>query len=269
MSATTSLILTPTGHSITQPGLAHAMQRDASVSASAGGRPRFTASKVRLRTCGSSSGMMVRTIFIRSLSGRGLRSVAGCVLASDIVLLLGIQLCLKFAFFLLPGGQLRAKLRHLLFLLHLELLERLALFFAVHRVALHQHFKVHQRSIELRSVTTGELALAAKQNAAPAAHAGAIHHDRIETDQCLDSERTGNAGNGTHHGHGANGEHKVDMPASIEKTVELVRYEPLLAVSAVIGHNVGFVAGLADFIFEDHQLFAARPFDKNDVVAGL
>src|SRR6185503_1290433 len=98
MSETTSLIFTPTGHSITQPGLAHSMHREASVRASAGGKPRLTSSKLRLRTCGSRSGMMVRIIFIRSLIGRGLFFSVGGVLASDIMLLFRVQLCPDVAF---------------------------------------------------------------------------------------------------------------------------------------------------------------------------
>src|ERR1019366_9772941 len=101
MRATTSLIFTPTGQSTTQPGLAQEMQREASVNASAATMPRFTSSKLRLRTAGSRSGMWVRSIFILSFNGR--------VFFSDIMSFLGGQLC--------------AKLRKFLFLVFSEVLQ--------------------------------------------------------------------------------------------------------------------------------------------------
>src|ERR1035441_990203 len=144
--AITSLTLTPTGQSTTQPGLAHSMQRVASVRALAASRPRLTSSKLRLRTAGSASGMGVRRIFIRSLSGR--------VFFSDIVGLL--------------RGQFFAKLGHLLFLSLLKFFQRGALLLAVHGVALHEHLEVDQRGVKLRPVHAGKLALVAQQHAAAA-----------------------------------------------------------------------------------------------------
>src|ERR1035441_7797750 len=99
MRATTSLIFTPTGQSTTQPGLAQEMQREASVRASAATMPRFTSSKLRLRTAGSRSGMWVRRIFMRSFNGR--------VFLSDIVCFL--------------GSEIGAQLRELLFLMFFEI----------------------------------------------------------------------------------------------------------------------------------------------------
>src|ERR1039457_4585104 len=107
------LICTPTGQSTTQPGLAHSMHREASVTASSTFSPRFTSAKLRLRTSGSSSGMCLRRIFMRSLSGRTFIAERGRTLFSDIMFL--------------PRGQLRAQLGQLLFHILLELLERCAL----------------------------------------------------------------------------------------------------------------------------------------------
>src|ERR1035437_2222715 len=134
MSATISLILTPTGHRCTQPGLAHAMQRVASVRASAGARPRFTSSKLRLRTAGLRSGMGTRAIFMRSLRGS--------VLVSDIMLLLEIQFLAGARGFGFLCGQLGAEVGELFVLVLFEVLERLALLEAIHGVALHQDLEV-------------------------------------------------------------------------------------------------------------------------------
>src|ERR1035441_3094217 len=180
MRATTSLIFTPTGQSTTQPGLAHSRQREASVRASAAGRPRFTSAKLRQRTRGSSSGMCLRRIFMRSLSGRTFIAERGSGLVSGIMGLL--------------RSQFLAKLGHFLVLVLLEILERLALLAAIHGVALHEHLEVDQRSVELGAIHAGELALVAQENPAAAAHPGAIHHDGVEADHGLDRERRGDAG---------------------------------------------------------------------------
>ncbi len=76
-------------------------------------------------------------------------------------------------------------------------------------------------------------------------------------------------GDGAHHGHGADGEHEVDLAPGGDQFVELLGHQALFAVAAVVGHDVGLVAGLAHFVFKDHHLFAARAFNKDDVVAGL
>ena len=43
----------------------------------------------------------------------------------------------------------------------------------------------------------------------------------------------------------------------------------MFAVAAIVGHDVGFVAGRADFVFKDHHLPVARAFDEDDVIAGV
>src|ERR1035438_4322420 len=175
MRATTSLIFTPTGQSTTQPGLAHSMQREASVRASAVCRPRFTSEKLRLRARGSASGMWRRRIFMRSLRGRMLNAERGRTLLSGIMGL--------------PSGQFFAKLGHLLVPAFIEALDGLALVVAVHGVALHEYLEVDLGSVELGTIDAGELALVAEQHAATAAHAGAVNHDGVEADHGLDAQR--------------------------------------------------------------------------------
>src|ERR1035437_6143070 len=102
------------------------MQREASVSASAGGRPRFTSSKLRLRTVGSASGMCVRRILIRSFSGSMLRMLVGSTLLSDIMLLLTARPRAQMRTFIFLCGQIRPKLRQLLVLVFFEESQRVA-----------------------------------------------------------------------------------------------------------------------------------------------
>ena len=134
------------------------------------------------------------------------------------------------------------------------MLEGLALLVAIHGIALHEDFEVDLRGIELGSIDAGELALVAEQHAAAAAHACAVDHDGVEADHGLDAERGGDAGDGAHHGHGTDGEDKVELAAGGEQVVELFGDQALFAIAAVVGHDVGFAAGRADFVFKDHHL---------------
>src|SRR5687768_8552220 len=63
-----------------------------------------------------------------------------------------------------------------------EMRECCPLGIAIHAIALLQNFEVDVVGVELRPVDAGELAVVADQNAAAAAHARAVDHDRVETD---------------------------------------------------------------------------------------
>ena len=79
----------------------------------------------------------------------------------------------------------------------------------------------------------------------------------------------GELGHGAHHGHGADGEDEVDVAARLDQLVELFRHQARLAIAAVVGHDVGFGAGGADLVFEDHHFAAACAFDEDDMVIGV
>jgi hypothetical protein len=68
---------------------------------------------------------------------------------------------------------------------------------------------------------------------------------------------------GAHHGHRAHGENKVRClrPAAMSSFSFFVT-RPVLAVGAVVGHDVGFAAGLADFVFKDDHLALRAPSIK-------
>ena len=65
--------------------------------------------------------------------------------------------------------------------------------------------------VELRSVDTDKLRFAAHLDAAPAAHAGSVDHDRIQRRNRLDFVRSCQLGNGTHHRNRTCGEHNADI----------------------------------------------------------
>ena len=153
ISATISCILTPTGQSPWHPGLAQARQRMASVAALSALRPWFTSSKQCARTSGSSSGMATRGIFIRSLRGSGFASgMAPFLLLAHRAL----RATVPFPF---PLRRPRRELARILPAYAPQSASAIGTPFAIHRIALHQHLKVHQRGVELRPVHAGELAL--------------------------------------------------------------------------------------------------------------
>src|SRR5580698_6594157 len=200
---------------------------------------------------------------MRSLFASGLL-LLGFVLAG-VVSLTGhprrfLQLAAEFV--MLAAQPVHFRLR-----VGLEALDALALLLAIHVVALHQHFEVNARGVELGPIDAGELALVVDQHTTTSAHAGAVDHDRVEADNGLDLLQSGQVGDGAHHGHRADGEHVVDFLRRHD-FLELVGDQTLMAVTAIVGHNVGLVADRANLVFQHHQVFAAGANDGNDVVAG-
>ena len=72
-----------------------------------------------------------------------------------------------------------------------------------------------------------------------------------------------------HHRNRADGQHQVDARAVLDQLPQLVGDEALVSVAAVVGRDHQHVADLAHFVFQDDQLFVARPNDGDDPVAGL
>ncbi len=56
-------------------------------------------------------------------------------------------------------------------------------------VALHQFVKINLVAVQIRPVNTGKLRLSGHLNTAAAAHACAVHHDRIQRNQCFNAVR--------------------------------------------------------------------------------
>src|SRR5271165_1600906 len=167
MRSITARTSTDTGHSSTQPGLLHSIQRAASCLACSTGKPRFTSIKLWARTCGSCSGTRCRGSLMRSLLGSGLL-LGGLLLIEHPRLKRGA---------LVAHGHVFSQSSQLLFRIGLQPLDAQALLLAVHIVALRQDLEVDLRCIEFRAIHARELTAVIYQNAAAATHAGAVHHD--------------------------------------------------------------------------------------------
>src|SRR5208283_4607280 len=185
MRSITARTSTDTGHSSTQPGLLHSIQRAASCLACSTGKPRFTSIKLWARTCGSCSGTRCRGSLMRSLLGSGLL-LGGLLLIEHPRLKRGA---------LLTHGHVLSQCSQLLFWIGLQPLDAQALLLAVHVVALGQDLEVDFGSVELRTIHAGKLTLVVHQHAAAAAHAGTVHHDRVQADHGLDAQRRCDVGN--------------------------------------------------------------------------
>jgi len=136
-------------------------------------------------------------------------------------------------------------------------------------VALHQNLEVDLRGVELRTIHAGKFAFVRPRAPAAAAHARAVHHDGVQADHGLDSERPGNLRDGPHHGHRADGQHKVDLAPGVEQVVEFFGDQAFFAVAAVVVITKVSLLALRTSSSKDHHFSVPRPFDEDDVIAGL
>ena len=56
---------------------------------------------------------------------------------------------------------------------------------------------------------------------------------------------------------------------AVDQFLEFLGHQTLLAIAAIVGHDVGFVAGRPQFVFQDEQFFRARAGNADHVIAGL
>ena len=82
-----------------------------------------------------------------------------------------------------------------------------------------QVLKIHIMSVEFRAINTGEFGPAPNIHPARAAHAGSIHHNRIETDQRLDTIGPAQFADSPHHWDRSNGNHLIDF-SRLQKLLE-------------------------------------------------
>src|SRR5579864_2292986 len=139
---------------------------------------------------------------------------------------------------------------------------------AVHGVALDKHGEVDAMRVELGTVDTSELALAVDQDAATAAHASAVDHDRVEADDGVDVFLACHLGDSLHHYDWAHGHNQVDAGAVLNQLAELVGDETFVGVATVVGGNHERIADGAHFRLEDDQFLVAGSDDRNNSVAG-
>ena len=207
-------MLTITGQPATHLGSLHCRQRSASSRASFSGRPRLTSLKLALRTSGSCSG-----IFCRSICSRCLVVILGVtgreigLNAERVAGRFGTRPILQA-----PSAQAAGLL--------LEL--------AIGAEAVHEQVEIDLVAVELRAVHAGELRLAADVDPAAAAHAGAVHHHRVERDDGVHAERLGQVDHRAHHRHRADRIDDVDA-ARGQRVPGGVGHEAFAAVAAVVG----------------------------------
>ena len=190
----------PTGQPGTQRGFLQRRQRSASCSAPSRSRPRATSSKLWTRA----SARLVRHGGALGRDGPdvlGQRGPGGWAI--------GLR---QFA----GGGHAAVPLRSALEAGQLGRfvavpLQRGLLFALEALLAQRQLVEIHQVAVEIGAIHAGELHLAADRDAARSAHAGAVHHDRVQADDGGDAERAGDFAAGLHHRDGPDGDHFADV----------------------------------------------------------
>ena len=137
--------------------------------------------------------------------------------------------------------------------------EGLLLEVAVGAQAVHQQVEIHQVPVELRAVHAGEQRLAAHADAAAAAHAGAVHHHRVQRDDGAHAQRLGQVDHRAHHRHRADGIDDVDA-ARGQRVFGGVGHKAVPAVAAVVGAD-DHLAQPAQLRLEDDPFLGAAADD--------
>jgi hypothetical protein len=150
-----------------------------------------------------------------------------------------------------------------------EFFQRLLFGVAVHRVALHQDGEIHAVSIEFGPIHTGEFAFALDQNAAAAAHPGAIDHDWIQADHGANLLFARHVGDGPHHRDRAHCQHLIDARSVVDQLAQFVGHQPFVAVTAIVGGDEDGVADLAHLVFEKDEVFVSSTEDRDHAIASL
>ena len=128
-------------------------------------------------------------------------------------------------------------------------------------VAAHEFVIIDLVAVKVRAVDAGEFDLAADRDTTAAAHAGAVDHDGVQRDDGLDAEGLGGLGDEFHHRDRADGEHFVIVDAGLEQLLQLDGNKAVLAVGAVVGHEIQMVAGLLELVFENDDVLVAEADD--------
>ena len=131
-----------------------------------------------------------------------------------------------------------------------------------------QLLEVDLVAVEVGAVDAGELDLAVDGDAARAAHAGAVDHDRVQRHHGLHAERPGGLDAGVHHRQRADGDDQV-RPVVLQHLLQRRGDEARLAVAAVVGADDQLVAVAAEAVFPEHQVLVAEADDAGGAVAGL
>ena len=121
--------------------------------------------------------------------------------------------------------------------------------------------EVHQMAVELGTVDAAELHLVADTYAAGAAHAGAVDHHAVEAHDGGQVVLFGGERDELHHRQRSDGHTVAVVDTALAELVDLGCYQPLLAVAAVVGHDVQVVAHGAQLVLVEEQVFGASADD--------
>ena len=128
--------------------------------------------------------------------------------------------------------------------------------------------------VKVRPIHAGELGLAAHDNAAAAAHAGAVHHDGVQGDNGLDAVGAGHVRQELHHDVGADGDDPVKLglafgDVGVDLLLQVLGGEALLTIGAVIGAHDELIGNGGQLLLQDDDIGAAEAADEGDLHPGL
>ncbi len=124
--------------------------------------------------------------------------------------------------------------------------------------------------VKVRAVDTGKLRLTADDHAAASAHARAVHHDRVERDDGLDSVGAGHVSKELHHNVRADGNDAVKLGLAFfdvrfDFILQEHRGKALLAVGAVVRAHDELIGHSFQLFLQDHDVGAAETADEGHV----
>ena len=128
--------------------------------------------------------------------------------------------------------------------------------------------------VKVRAVHAGELGLSAYDDAAAAAHTGAVHHDGVERDDGLDAVGAGDVGQEFHHNIGADSDDPVKLGLAlsdigVDLLLEVLGGEALFSVAAVVRADDELVGGRFQLLLQNDDVRAAETGDEGHLNAQL
>ena len=129
-----------------------------------------------------------------------------------------------------------------------------------------QLLEVDLVGVEVGAVDAGELDLAVDSDAAGAAHAGAVDHDRVERHHGLDLVGPGRLGAGLHHRQRADGDDEVGLVV-LQHVLQRLGDEAGAAVGTVVGADDQVIGILGELVFPEAQVLVAEADDAGGAVA--
>ena len=123
-------------------------------------------------------------------------------------------------------------------------------------------------AVEVGALDADETDFAAHEDAAAAAHAGAVDHDRVERNEGRDAEGLRRRRAELHHDRRADRDHAVGRVRALAQLLERRRHERFAAVGAVVRADDHLVRRGAHALFENEQLLGPRGQNARHVVAG-